>query len=138
MLTDGRKNDSDCSDNGIYIRYRDKEVKIQKINPNFCSVFHSEFIAIKEALELLKSLSHNNEIWILSYSISCIQHLANWQSVRDNDVEEILKTLKCLSTSHQINLQWILSHVGIEGHEIADTLTKAGASEASMPSGGIT
>ncbi|GFT13888.1 RNase H domain-containing protein [Trichonephila clavipes] len=33
------------------------------------------------------------------------------------------------STSHQIHRQWILSHIDLEGNEIADTLDKAGACE---------
>ncbi|GFU79060.1 uncharacterized protein TNCV_1493791 [Trichonephila clavipes] len=38
------------------------------------------------------------------------------------------------STLHQIHLQWIPSHVDLEGNEIADTLAKAGACEIPEPS----
>ncbi|GFV27534.1 RNase H domain-containing protein [Trichonephila clavipes] len=53
-------------------------------NPDGCSVFRSELIAIDEALGSLASLPNGKEIWILSDSRSAIQHLANWQSVRDH------------------------------------------------------
>ena len=138
MYTDGSKNDNDCTGSGIYIKYQDQVVKVQKRNPDFCSVFRSELIAINEGLDLLKSITHKSEIWILSDSRSSIQHLANWHSVRDNVGVEILKKLKRLSLSHQIHLQWIPSHVGIEGNEIADTLAKAGASEASVLTASLT
>ncbi|GFS90799.1 uncharacterized protein NPIL_278841 [Nephila pilipes] len=92
MYMDGSKNDGDCSSSGICIKYRDQEVKIQKRDLDSCSVFCSELIAIKEGLELLKSLFHNNEIWILSDRRSSIQHLANRQNVRYCVTVEILKT----------------------------------------------
>ncbi|GFW63359.1 RNase H domain-containing protein [Trichonephila clavipes] len=103
-------------------------------NPDGCSVFHSELIALDEALGSLASLTNGKEIWILSNSRSAILHLANWQSVRDNVGVSILTKLKRLSTSHQIHLQWIPSHIDLEGNEIADTLAKAGACEVPKPS----
>ncbi|GFX82139.1 hypothetical protein TNCV_2707691 [Trichonephila clavipes] len=60
-------------------------------------------------------------------SRSAIQLLSNLQSVRDNVGVSILTKLKRLSTSHQIHLQWIPSHIDLEGNEIADTLAKASA-----------
>ncbi|GFX78476.1 transposable element Tc3 transposase [Trichonephila clavipes] len=67
-----------------------------------------------------------------------MQHLSNWQSVRDNVGVSILTKLKRLSTSHQIQLQWIPSHIDLEGNEIADTLAKAGACEVPEPSAPFT
>ncbi|GBN88423.1 hypothetical protein AVEN_88445-1 [Araneus ventricosus] len=46
----------------------------------------------------------------------------------------ILNKLKSLSVSYRIHLQWIPSHVNIQGNEIADALAKAGADYASVPS----
>ncbi|GFV52014.1 RNase H domain-containing protein [Trichonephila clavipes] len=50
----------------------------------------------------------------------------------------ILSKLKRLSTSQQIHLQWIPSHVDLEGNEIADPLAKAGACETPEPSTPLT
>ncbi|GFX29236.1 RNase H domain-containing protein [Trichonephila clavipes] len=83
-------------------------------NPDSCSVFRSELIAIDEALGSLASLQNGKEIWILSHSRSAIQHLSIWQSVRDNVGVSILSKCKRLSTSHQIHLQWIPPHVDLE------------------------
>ncbi|GFT67732.1 RNase H domain-containing protein [Trichonephila clavipes] len=74
------------------------------------------------------------EILILFDSRSAIPHLYNWQSVRDNVVVSILTKIRRLSTLHQIHLQWIPSHVDLEGNEIADTFSKAGACEIPEPS----
>lgn len=79
------------------------------------------------------SFPSGNEIWILSDSRSAIQHMTNWQKVRDSDGVSILSKLKLLSKSHDIHLQWIPSHVDLEGNETADTLAKAGACETTEP-----
>ncbi|GBN19166.1 hypothetical protein AVEN_257036-1 [Araneus ventricosus] len=50
----------------------------------------------------------------------------------------ILNKLKSLSASYRIHLQWIPSHVNIQGDEIADALAKAGADDASVPSAPLT
>ncbi|GFV87826.1 RNase H domain-containing protein [Trichonephila clavipes] len=126
--TDGRRDDYHRSGSGIYIKSQDHILRIQRRNPDGCSVFRSELIAIDEApLGSLASLPNGKEIWILSDSGSAIQHLSNWQSVRDNVGMSILTKLKQLSTSHQIHLQWIPSYIDLEENEIVDTLAKAGA-----------
>ncbi|GFU27890.1 RNase H domain-containing protein [Trichonephila clavipes] len=98
----------------------------------------SELIAIDEALGSLAFLPNKREIWILSNSRSAIQHLSNWQRVRDDVGVSILTKLKRLSTSHRFHLQWISSHIDLEGNEIADTLSKAGAFEVPEPSAPLT
>ncbi|GBN75936.1 hypothetical protein AVEN_155661-1 [Araneus ventricosus] len=50
----------------------------------------------------------------------------------------ILNKLKSLLVSYRIQLQWIPSHVNIQGNEIADALAKAGAADASVPSAPLT
>ncbi|GBN96998.1 hypothetical protein AVEN_259681-1 [Araneus ventricosus] len=50
----------------------------------------------------------------------------------------ILNKLKGLSVSYRIYLQWIPSHVNIQGNEIADALAKAGVDDASVPSAPLT
>ncbi|GFT16049.1 uncharacterized protein TNCV_3315841 [Trichonephila clavipes] len=134
VYTDGSRDDYYGSGSGIYIKSQDHILRTQRRNPDGCSVFRSELIAIDEALGSLASLPNGKEIWILSDSRSAIQHLSNWQSVRDNVGVSILTKLKRLSTSHQIHLQWIPSHIDLEGNEIADTLAKAGACEVLEPS----
>ncbi|GFY15542.1 RNase H domain-containing protein [Trichonephila clavipes] len=117
---------------------QDYILRIQRRNPDVCSVFRSELLAIDEALVSLASLPNGTEIWILPDSRSAIQHLSNWKSVRDNVGVSILTKLKRLSTSHQIHLQWIPSHIDLEETEIADTLAKAGTRELSEPLASLT
>ncbi|GFX76834.1 uncharacterized protein TNCV_1952751 [Trichonephila clavipes] len=130
VYTDGSIDDYYQSGSGIYIKSQDHILRIQRRNPDGCSVFRSELIAIDESLGSLASLPNGKEISILSDSRSAIQQLSNWQSVRVNVGVSILTKLKRLSTSHQIHLKWIPSHIDLEGNYISDTLAKAGACEA--------
>ncbi|GFV07663.1 RNase H domain-containing protein [Trichonephila clavipes] len=126
MYTDGSKLGSNCSGSGIYISFRDQEIKIQRKNLDSCSVFCSELVAILEGLNFIESLPQLQDIWIFSDSRSAIQCLANWHNMRDRTGTDILKMLERLSLSHQIHFQWIPSHVNIAGNEIADSLARAG------------
>ncbi|GFW80603.1 RNase H domain-containing protein [Trichonephila clavipes] len=98
----------------------------------------SQKLFLEELKLITFGISNGKEIWILSASKSAIQHLSNWQSVRDNVGESILTKLKRLPTSHEIHLQWIPSHIDLEGNEIADTLVKAGARDLLEPSAPLT
>ncbi|GFU21565.1 RNase H domain-containing protein [Trichonephila clavipes] len=138
VYTDGSRNDYYRSGSVIYIKSQDHILRIQRRNPDSCSVFRSELIAIDEALGSLASLPNGKEIWLLSDSRSAIQRLSNLLGVRENVGVSILTKLKRLSTSHQIHLQWIPSHIDLEGNEIADTLTKACAFEVPEPSVSLT
>ncbi|GBO44959.1 hypothetical protein AVEN_149317-1, partial [Araneus ventricosus] len=44
VYADGSRNDSDFTSSGVYIKTHNQELKIQRRNPNFYSVFRSELI----------------------------------------------------------------------------------------------
>ncbi|GBN02931.1 hypothetical protein AVEN_113340-1 [Araneus ventricosus] len=138
VYIDGSTNDSDCTGSGIYITTHNQELKIHRKNPDFCPVFRSELIVIDEGLDSLSTFPYSEEIWILTNSRSSIQHLANWHRVRDNTGMNILNKLKSLSVFYRIHLQWIPSHVNMQGNEIADALAKAGADDVLVPSAPLT
>ncbi|GFX66129.1 HTH_Tnp_Tc3_2 domain-containing protein [Trichonephila clavipes] len=56
---------------------------MQRKNPDSCSVFRSELVAILGGLISIESLPQQHDIWIFSDSRSAIQHLANRQNVMD-------------------------------------------------------
>ncbi|GFU56501.1 uncharacterized protein TNCV_1137281 [Trichonephila clavipes] len=89
IYTDGSTDDY-RSGSGIYLNSEDRILRIQRRNPDGCSGFRSELIAIHEALGSLAFHPNGKEISILSDSRSAIQHLYNWQSVKDNDGMSIL------------------------------------------------
>ncbi|GFY29490.1 RNase H domain-containing protein [Trichonephila clavipes] len=138
MYADVSKLGSDYSGSGIYISFRDQEIKIQRKNPASCLVFRSEFVVILEGLNSIDLLSQLYDVWIFWDSRSAIQHLANWHNVRNRTRTDILKLLKRLSLSRQIHFQWIPFYVNIAGNEIADSLAKAGAGETTTPAAPLT
>ncbi|GFU68188.1 RNase H domain-containing protein [Trichonephila clavipes] len=68
VFTNDSRDDNCRSGSGIYIKSQDHILRIQRRNPDGCSVFRSELIAIDEALGSLASLPNGKEIWILSDS----------------------------------------------------------------------
>ncbi|GFX94394.1 RNase H domain-containing protein [Trichonephila clavipes] len=74
-----------------------------------------------------------SEIWILTDSRSSIQHLSNWSFIGDSTSKSILRLFQQLSDRHPIHLQWVPSHVGLLGNEVADDLAKAATSNPVDP-----
>ncbi|GFS89532.1 putative RNA-directed DNA polymerase from transposon BS [Trichonephila clavipes] len=97
IYTDGSKDDRNSCGSGIFIKAPNCSHNIKIRNPDFCSVFRSELIAIDEALRIIKMVTSSDEIWILCDSRSAIQHLSNWTNVGDKTSVSILKNLKELS-----------------------------------------
>ncbi|GFR26879.1 uncharacterized protein TNCT_241141, partial [Trichonephila clavata] len=62
VYTDSSRDDYYRSGSGICIKSQDHNLKIQRRNPDGCSVFRSELLAIDEALGSLASLPNGKEI----------------------------------------------------------------------------
>src|SRR5437868_2396526 len=68
---------------GALIKINKNCEKIKSRNPDHSSNFRAELIAINDALKYFKAQSIYEEIWILTDSLSSIQHLSNFQDVSD-------------------------------------------------------
>ncbi|GFU64450.1 RNase H domain-containing protein [Trichonephila clavipes] len=66
IFTDGSKFDSGNTGSGVVIKNQDAITKIKRRNPNHCSVFRSEPIAINAALEHMISIKGTWDIWIFT------------------------------------------------------------------------
>ncbi|GBM94352.1 hypothetical protein AVEN_3944-1 [Araneus ventricosus] len=98
-------------------------------NPDNCSVFRSELLAIREALHF-----ENSDIYILTDSKSSIQYLKNWPEIREKTGQEVISKIATLSQKSRVCFQWIPSHVGVFGNEEADVLAKEGSALPSATS----
>ncbi|GFV88316.1 uncharacterized protein TNCV_927291 [Trichonephila clavipes] len=62
VYTDGNRDDYHRSGSGICIKSQDHILRIQRRNPDGCSVYRSELIAIDEALGSLASLPNGRDL----------------------------------------------------------------------------
>lgn len=62
VYTDGSKNERGGAASGIYIISDGNYTKIQRRNPDGCSVFRSELIAINESLDYIATVTAGKEI----------------------------------------------------------------------------
>ncbi|GFU93330.1 RNase H domain-containing protein [Trichonephila clavipes] len=72
-------------------------------------------------------------IWILTDNRSSIQNVSNWKKVGDRVETFFLRLIYKLSANFEFHFQWILSHVGMVGNEIADSLAKAASLDTPRP-----
>ncbi|GBM83815.1 hypothetical protein AVEN_180769-1 [Araneus ventricosus] len=102
-------------------------------NPDNCSVFRSEPLAIREALNFTLHFE-NSDIYVLTDSKSSIQYLKNWPEIREKTGQEVVSKIATLSQKSEVCFQWIPSHVGVFGNEEADVLAKEGSALPSASS----
>ncbi|GFY26780.1 putative RNA-directed DNA polymerase from transposon BS [Trichonephila clavipes] len=139
IYTDMSRGEKGISGSGVYIPTLSGASKFKIKNPNYCSVFRSELIAIRRGLQCAAQLEDRfQEIWNFTDSRASIQHLANWGDIGDQTSLDILSLLHDLSSGHIIHFQWIPSPVGIDGNERADLLARTAAVEGVSPRGTLT
>ncbi|GFT17308.1 RNase H domain-containing protein [Trichonephila clavipes] len=89
IYTDGSRSDTGRAGRGIFSNTPGNDVKISIMNPDYCSVFRSELIAISGALDHALNF-YKDSIWILTDSRSSIQYLKNWPKIMDSIGLDIL------------------------------------------------
>ena len=112
---------------GVYIRFVDNSVmSLSSTGGRRCSNYRAELIAIQEAIEyLLECGKPLRKIVFLTDSMSALQAL---ETTSKDRLVQILQTKFCrLSRQAEVTLQWVPSHVGLNGNEIADGLAKSGS-----------
>ncbi|GFT70341.1 RNase H domain-containing protein [Trichonephila clavipes] len=92
IYTEGSRSDTSRAGRGIFGNTPGNDVKISIRNPDHCSVFRSELIAISGALDHALN-SYKDSIWILTDGRSSIQYLKNWPKIMDSTGLDILSKL---------------------------------------------
>ena len=97
-----------------------------------CEVFDAELYALDKAFQYVikasTSLSQIQDVWIFSDSQAAIQRLqSNHIKAGQNRVNSITRLVTKTSLKDvRLHLQWVPSHMGIEGNEEADKAAKSG------------
>ena len=99
------------------------QVVIMSRLPNSLTIMSAELFAIKVALEYLDQKKIKKAV-IFTDSLSSITKLKNSRTLNDNKLRDILKLLYKLNENGSIYIQWIPSHCGINGNELADRAAK--------------
>ena len=123
IYTDGSK-----IDNGTGAAYyiSPQNYRMCKLGPK-CSVFQSELIAIKMAIEHATENRHQGNFHIMSDSRSALQSIKQMGST-NRTVHEIHKLLRQVQDSGAIaKFHWVKAHCGISGNESADHYAKEAA-----------
>ncbi|UYV68862.1 hypothetical protein LAZ67_6001315 [Cordylochernes scorpioides] len=96
IYTDGSRDELGHTGSGCHIKTTNGIEKINRKNPEFCSVFRSELIAIYEVLKSIRNIKHH-DIWIFTDSRSAIQHLSHTGDLRGKVSRNIIGYLQKLS-----------------------------------------
>ena len=127
IFTDGSKTPNGATTAAIYVKWK-KTVTTWRI-PAECSVATAELLAIYQAVLLYKRENLTNGV-IFTDSKSALQIIANSSNWGDN----YLGALIAQNINTKTTLQWVPSHLGIKGNEIADRATHLAHSAAEIES----
>ena len=94
------------------------------------SIFSAELFALEKALEFAYQSNHENII-ILSDSKSVLQTLKTQKSTRVNYLLKLMHKMN--KQGKLLKLQWVPSHLGIHGNELADRAAKAAVIDNDLP-----
>ncbi|UYV81606.1 hypothetical protein LAZ67_20001679 [Cordylochernes scorpioides] len=89
FTSEGPINELGHTGSGCLIKTTNGIEKINRRNPDFCSVFRSELIAIDEAVKFIRNTNYQ-DIWILTDSRSAIQHLSHTGELIDKVSRNII------------------------------------------------
>ncbi|GBM47838.1 hypothetical protein AVEN_5214-1 [Araneus ventricosus] len=129
-ITEGFKTGS-----GVYARAEDGLVFRCKFrNPDICSVFRSELLTLREALDFALRSETRTSLYILMDSKSSIQYLKNWLKISEKTGQEFISKIVSLSQKSRVCIQWIPSHAGVFDNEVAGLLAKEGGALPSAAS----
>lgn len=126
IFTDASKKDRECGI-GIYIEST-KERHIYRLE-NETSITSAEIIAIQQAVRLVNRMGLKNHVIYTDSRSSCIM-LEEAQDSREG--EAILVEILTTCWKWKTGIQWIPSHVKIEGNHVADDLAKIGVNSENV------
>lgn len=120
IFTDASKENSSCGI-GVYVETTHWKYSY-KLKWNI-SITAAELQAIKVAMDIVET-NHLHRYVIFTDSMTACRMLED--AVETRKAEKLLVEILNIARKWRISIQWIPSHVGISGNEMADQLARAG------------
>jgi ribonuclease HI len=135
IYTDGSTLNTGKSGSGVHLILPGRVINSSCQNSNGTSNYKAELIAIEKALNIYNSEKCSSKsIYILSDSKSAIQSVSKCFSSTDDTLQKIAREIEKIPPHVTLNLNWLPSHVGIIGNEIADQMAKEGTEKHDVQS----
>lgn len=126
VFTDASKENGSCGV-GIYVECIRKRTSLRLSHE--VSITGAEIIAIHAAMKIIQLECLENQVIYTDSKSACeILETARKSSTR----EEILHDILTMAAHWKVSIQWIPSHVNINGNDIADELAKLGTRDESL------
>ena len=111
---------------GIYIKYPNgHNEKIAEATGVYSTNYKAEVLAIQmAATHVINSPCTSQNVVFLSDAMSVLQAI---EIHKDQELNNLFSSLENLCKTHIVHLQWIPSHCGVLGNEMADALAKEGS-----------
>ncbi|XP_055590696.1 uncharacterized protein LOC129742779 [Uranotaenia lowii] len=124
VYTDASKTSNSCGV-GIYLETNKRKISL-KLEKETC-IMTAEIIAIRIAVDEITRSGLQKSV-ILTDSLSSCKVLEN--SLNTKHCSAIIDNINEACEKQDITVQWIPSHIGLVGNDIADELAKEGAEKA--------
>ncbi|GBN53673.1 hypothetical protein AVEN_102341-1 [Araneus ventricosus] len=135
LYTDGSKSHSSRTGSGVYARTEDGLFfRCRFRNPDNCSVFRSELLSIREALDFALRFE-TRDTYILTNSKSSIQYLKKWPKISEKTSKKLFPKLFHFHRKTECAFNGFPSMLEVFGNEVADLLAKEGSALPSAASG---
>ena len=130
IYTDGSTLNTSQSGSGAHMLLPGRIINSSWRNPNGSSNYKAELIAIEKSLQVYNTSNcKSKHLFILSDSQSAIQAIQKCFNSLDHNLQRIAAEIDKIPSHVKLHLNWLPSHVGITGNEIADQLAKQGTSK---------
>ena len=124
VYTDGSKLDNGSTSSAVYTEFN-KGIYSWKLSCKH-SILGAELYAIKMSLIIIKlNIDHYNKIVVFTDSKTAVMLIQSENNNFSQDIPDIKCLLYELNQTNTVMIQWIRSHSGIEGNEVADRAAKA-------------
>ena len=109
---------------GVYIRSPNGEIFTRSApTGKHCSNYKAEVLALSTAITMVRD-ELEDVCWQVVFLTDALSVL---EAIKGGNEPELMESLRELTETHRVSLQWIPAHCGIPGNEAADRLAKEGA-----------